>query len=146
MAEIEHSEVDNSQRHPKVFASVQTKDSCFLLRDNSFAFVRQENAARTFACEILHQRHTKPLFHQPCSSGLLNIVCIGNGQVRMKKCTTARKGSVPEGGLPPTGNWWFCPHTPHTPSTWSGTHILRLNFLILLARFRQLDSIKDHHN
>lgn len=66
LSEIEQSEVDNSQRHSKVFASVK------------------ENADGTFACEILHQRNTSPLFHQLCSSGLLNIVCIGNGCVRMK--------------------------------------------------------------
>ncbi len=84
LSEMEQSEVDNSQRHPKVFASVKEKDSCFLLRDNSFAFVRQKNEDGTFVCDILRQRHTSPLFHQPCSSGLLNIVCIGNGHVRMK--------------------------------------------------------------
>lgn len=84
LSELEHSEVDKSQRHPKVFASVKEKDSCFLLRDKSFAFVGQKNADGTFACEIVHQRRTSPLFHQPCSSGLVNIVCIGNGHVRMK--------------------------------------------------------------
>ncbi len=84
LSEIEHSEVNKSKMHSKVFASVKERDSCFLLRDDRFAFVRQKNADGTFACEILHQRHTSPLFHQPCSSGLLNIVCIGNGQVRMK--------------------------------------------------------------
>ncbi|KAI2645238.1 Cell cycle checkpoint protein RAD17 [Labeo rohita] len=84
LSEIEQSEVDSSQRHPKVFVSDKEKDSCFLLRDNSFAFVRQKNADGTFACEILRQCHTSPLFQQPCSSGLLNIVCIGNGRVRMK--------------------------------------------------------------
>ena len=68
----------------EVFASVKERDSCFLLKDDRFAFVKQKNADDTFDCEILHQRHTSPLFRQPCSSGLLNIVCIGNGQVGMK--------------------------------------------------------------
>ena len=81
LAELDHSEVDNSQRHPQVFASVKQKDSCFLLRDNNFTFVQQKNADGTFACEILRQSHTSPLFQQPCTSGLLNIVCIGNGPV-----------------------------------------------------------------
>lgn len=82
LSEIEHSEV--KKRKMQVFVSVKERDSCFLLEDERFAFVRQKNADGTLACQILHQRHTSPLFHQPCSSGLLNIVCIGNGQVRMK--------------------------------------------------------------
>ena len=84
LSEIEHSEVNKSKMHPKVFASVKERDRCFLLKDETFAFVRQKNADGTLACQILHQRYTSPLFYQPCSSGLVNIVCIGNRQVRMK--------------------------------------------------------------
>ena len=70
--------------HPKVFVSVKERDSCFPLEDERFALVHQKNAEGALACQILHQHHTSTLFHQPCSSGLVNIVCIGNGQVRMK--------------------------------------------------------------
>lgn len=118
LSELEHSEVDKSQRHPKVFASVKEKGSCFLLRDKSFAFVCQKNADGTFACEIVRQRHTSPLFHQPCSSGLSMH---RKWSCQDENCTTARKGSVPEGGLPPTRSWWFCPHTPFA-MVWN-THI-----------------------
>ncbi|KAL2095482.1 hypothetical protein ACEWY4_010201 [Coilia grayii] len=84
LSEMEHSEVSTSKKKPEVFASVKERDCCFLLRDDRFAFIRQKNADGTFACETLHQRHTSPLFDQPCSSGLLNIMCLRNGQVRMK--------------------------------------------------------------
>ena len=84
LAELEQSEVSLTTSKPKKIASVKTKDCCFLLKDGRFAFIRQQNADGSFECEILHQRHTSPLFRQPCSSGLLDIVCTRNGQVRMR--------------------------------------------------------------
>lgn len=84
LSEIEHSKLYTSKTPAKAFVSVKEKDSCFLLRDESFAFVRQKNVDGTLACEILDQCHTSPLFRQPCSSKLLNIVYTGNGQGRMK--------------------------------------------------------------
>ena len=80
LSEIEHSQSDTSKRQKKVFISVKERDSCFLLRDESFAFIRQENADRTLLCDILHQRHTSPLFQTPCSSKLINIVCTRDPQ------------------------------------------------------------------
>lgn len=68
-----------------MFASVKEKDCYFLLSDERSAFIREKNADVTFACEILNQRHTSPLFYEPCSSKLLNIVCTENGQGRMKR-------------------------------------------------------------
>ncbi|XP_061597513.1 uncharacterized protein LOC133460763 isoform X3 [Cololabis saira] len=84
LAELEHSGVNMSATKPRKFASIKTKDCCFLLKDQQFAFIRQQNADGSFECEILHQRHTSPFFSQPCSSGLLDIVCTANGQVRMR--------------------------------------------------------------
>lgn len=68
-----------------VLASLREKDSCFLLKDESFAFIQEKNPDGTFECTILNQRYTTTLFHQPCSSKFLNIVCTGNGQGRMKR-------------------------------------------------------------
>lgn len=100
LSEIEHSEVNKSETHPKVFVSVKERDSCFLLKDETFAFVWQKNADGTLACQILQQRHTSPLFHQPCSSGLVNIVCIGNGQVRVKNGLLCEKDLFRKVALP----------------------------------------------
>lgn len=84
LAEIEQSQLNTIRKHPKAIVSVKEKDSCFLLKDKRFAFVRQKNADGTLACEILDQRHTSLLFDKPCRSDLLNIVCT-NGQGRMEK-------------------------------------------------------------
>lgn len=84
LSEIEHSEMTMRKISPKLTTSVRDRDRCFLLRDDRFAFLQQKNADGTFACRILHQRHTSPLFSQPCSSGLINIVCL-KGVVRMKQ-------------------------------------------------------------
>ncbi|XP_063061794.1 uncharacterized protein si:dkey-242h9.3 isoform X6 [Engraulis encrasicolus] len=86
LTEREHSAVKNHKTRPQVFISAKERDSCFLLENDRFAFVQRKNADGTLACKILHQRHTSPLFHQPCSSALLNVVCIGSGHVTMKNC------------------------------------------------------------
>lgn len=89
LSEIEHAENNNlgKTQHATqpVLASLKEKDSCFLLKDESFAFIQEKNADGTFVCKILNQRYTTTLFHQPCSSKLLNIVCTRNGQGRMKR-------------------------------------------------------------
>lgn len=93
LAEIEQVQERKmpSNTQPKVFNSVKEKDSCFLLRDESFAFIREKNADGTFVCEIVNQRHTSTLFKQPCSSKLLNIVYMGNGLGRTKRGVLCEK-------------------------------------------------------
>lgn len=57
LSEMEHIEVNRNKRNCNTTVTHKRRDCCFLLRDDTFAFVEEKNEDGTFACEILHQRH-----------------------------------------------------------------------------------------
>jgi hypothetical protein len=75
LAEREISKGDNI-RISSTYTTVSAKqrNSCFMLYNESFAFVREKRENGHFLCEILQQRHCDNFFTVPCESKLINIV------------------------------------------------------------------------
>ncbi|KAL1268706.1 hypothetical protein QQF64_034069 [Cirrhinus molitorella] len=83
LVEIEHAQGNSSAQpkaKPQMYISSKRRDSCFLLEDESFAFVQERRGDGTAVCDVVKHRHTVDLFDKPCPSKLLNIAYIGNGR------------------------------------------------------------------
>jgi hypothetical protein len=61
--------------HPKMKATSQLRDSCFLTRENDYAFVKRVRGPGSYDCQILSKVHVEPLFLDPCNS--LTVLSIG---------------------------------------------------------------------
>ena len=86
MQERKNAEVTGVKQKP-TFSVISTKErnSCFLLKDGSYAFVKEKrDNNKTLVCQILKQEQTENYFTQPCDSKLLNIVLVKSRQ-RMKR-------------------------------------------------------------
>ena len=69
--------------HPVNRVRANTRDGCFLLEDNNYAFVQTVLNDGEYRCEILNKRFLAPLFNDPCDSRLLHI---GVAQDFRQKC------------------------------------------------------------
>lgn len=58
--------------------STKTRNGCFLLLNEDFAFIKEKKNDGKLLCDIIHQRETHNLFTEPCASKLINIVYIDN--------------------------------------------------------------------
>ena len=88
LVEIEHAQGNSTAQpkaKPQMYISSKRRDSCFLLEDESFAFVQERRGDGTVVCDVVKQRHTVDLFDKPCPSNLLNIAYIGNGRRLRRK-------------------------------------------------------------
>lgn len=84
--EMEAADVMCIKQQP-TFKVISTKErnSCFLLKDGSFAFVKEKrDSNKTLVCQILRPDQTENFFTSPCNSKLLNIVFYNRHQ-RMKR-------------------------------------------------------------
>ncbi|XP_038062953.1 uncharacterized protein LOC119733615 [Patiria miniata] len=63
------------------YISVKRKDSCFLLRTEQFAFVKEKRDDGYCVCDITRKRHLENLFTRPCQSMLLNIAFITDDNI-----------------------------------------------------------------
>jgi hypothetical protein len=56
--------------------SCKKKDSCFLLFNEDFAFVKEKRDDGKLVCDIVRQRDTRNFFDKPCESKFVNIVYV----------------------------------------------------------------------
>lgn len=59
--------------HVHITISTKKKDSCFLLKNGKFAFVREKRADKQFLCDVFGQTTLENLFENPCCSMFVNI-------------------------------------------------------------------------
>ena len=64
--------------------STKTRNSCFLLQNECYAFVIEKRNNGTMLCDILPQNKTENYFSKPCESKLLNIAFVKSDQ-RMRR-------------------------------------------------------------
>ena len=78
------TELHNSKLNPyagktvKTNVSTNTRDMCFLLQNEDFAFVKEKRSDGKFLCDVISQGSMYNLFERPCNSKLLNIVFVRN--------------------------------------------------------------------
>ncbi len=68
-----------------MYLSTKQRDSCFLMEDDTFAFVQERGGRGTVLCDVIKQGNTAEFFDMPSLSKLLNIVYIRDGRVFKKK-------------------------------------------------------------
>lgn len=67
--------------------STKLKDSCFMLKDNNYAFVVDcKDQSERLVCEVVSEQSTQSFFDIPADSKLFNIVYIDNSTRRGKRC------------------------------------------------------------
>lgn len=64
--------------------STKLRNSCFLLNNGCYAFVKEKRENSTLVCDILEQSKTENYFSHPCESKLLNIAFVRTHQ-RMQR-------------------------------------------------------------
>ncbi|XP_022111442.1 uncharacterized protein LOC110990667 [Acanthaster planci] len=81
MMESEEAGADKAVHRNHLHISVKRKDSCFLLRTEQFAFVKEKRNDGHWVCDITRKRHLQNLFTRPCQSMLFNIAFITNDNI-----------------------------------------------------------------
>lgn len=59
--------------------STKYKDSCFMLENEDFAFLKEKKDSGYYACDVVSQTFTENFFTEPCDSKLINIVFMNKG-------------------------------------------------------------------
>lgn len=65
--------------------STNCKDSCFLLANNDYAFVKERRPDGHFVCDVIKFEHTENFYTSPCNSKILNIVYTSEQNLRRRK-------------------------------------------------------------
>ncbi len=77
MVEQAYSRTSDMQKpRPLPCVSVKLRDSCFLLKDDSVAFVKEKRPDGTLVCSVIPDRRASNLFEKPCQSKLLHIAFV----------------------------------------------------------------------
>ena len=66
--------------------STSQKDSCVVLHDDSYAFVKEKKDNGTLLVDILRKKSLHPIYREPCSSLLINV-----GTTNLKRTQMTRK-------------------------------------------------------
>ncbi|XP_063419233.1 uncharacterized protein LOC134702069 isoform X1 [Mytilus trossulus] len=74
IVEMDKSKCRKSTKSIHVYVSKKKKDSCFLLANGKFAFVKEKRENKRYLCDVISQSHLENFFKNPCDSKLLNIV------------------------------------------------------------------------
>jgi hypothetical protein len=65
--------------HPKMKATSQLRDSCFLTRENDYAFVKRVRGPGSYDCQILSKDNVELLFLEPCNSKTVLSIGLARG-------------------------------------------------------------------
>ena len=89
MSEIENAKkgiIKHQETRQETCFSICTKgkDCCFMLHNESFAFVKEKRQDGTLVCDVLSQKDTRDFFKKPCESRLLNIVYVQRKRTKTK--------------------------------------------------------------
>ena len=88
--ELEKANTRISCNKQRTYISSRMRDSCFLLRNNEYAFVK-EKQEKGFVCDVLKEQYTQSFFKKPCDSKMLNIVYIKNLRDNTRRKLLERK-------------------------------------------------------
>lgn len=69
--------ISNLARAP-FFMSTKERNCCFLLKDDSFAFIRERRQNGQLLCDVVNMEYLDNFYERPCASKLLNIALIRN--------------------------------------------------------------------
>ena len=78
IVEMEKSKVRYRPKkmHMHMHISTKKKDSCFLLKNKKFAFVKEKRENKSYVCDVVSQQNVDSFFENPCDSKLLNIAVL----------------------------------------------------------------------
>lgn len=82
ITEMDNSKLKHISNSVHSFVSTKKKDGCFMLKTNSFVFVREKGPDEKYVCDVISQRNTESFFTEPCDSKLVNIVMLKNINLR----------------------------------------------------------------
>lgn len=82
------AKISSTQPYNKI--AVNTKDSCFLLADKKFAFVREIRSRGQFLCDVVDLHNLENIFTTPADSKTFNI-CYCRNIERIRKRTLVEK-------------------------------------------------------
>ena len=85
LAELDNSAYKSAGKESFTPISTRTRDMCFMLQDEQFAFVKEKRPDGTFVCDVLSLRNMDNFFEHPCKSKLLNIAFVNNLQHGTKR-------------------------------------------------------------
>lgn len=74
------------KKTPHMHVSTRKRDCCFLLVDDSIAFLREKRPDGTLLCDVIQEHQTSDFFETPCNSKLLNIFFVQNISRNAKRC------------------------------------------------------------
>ncbi|KAK9535820.1 hypothetical protein VZT92_008176 [Zoarces viviparus] len=86
-----HKRPTRRQKQICRYVSAKTRDCCFLLKDDSYAFVLEKRADSTLVADVIRQDDTQDLFESPCKSKLFDIVYVISPIEKAKSCLLQRK-------------------------------------------------------
>lgn len=92
--ELKHYSRKSSNKFKFTHVSSKPKDSCFILADNKFAFIKEVRDDGNLVCDIISEQHVKQFFNSPADSKLFNIVRIKDIDCHAKRCLVKREKLV----------------------------------------------------
>lgn len=91
LEELKHCSRKVANKCRFTHVSVKSKDSCFVLNDNKFAFVKEiRDDGNQLVCDIVSEHRVDNFFNCPAKSKLFNIVFIQNIARHVKRCMVQR--------------------------------------------------------
>lgn len=78
ITEIDMSRTKHSTKLRCLYVSTNKKDSCLLLKNEDFAFVKERRPGKKYVCDVIGQHHLSSFFTKPCDSKLINIAVAKN--------------------------------------------------------------------
>lgn len=76
--ELERTTVKPWMNVSTTYLSTKRKDSCLLLKDQSFAFLQEKRENGELICKVVSQQRLENLFINPCESKLINVAVVKN--------------------------------------------------------------------
>lgn len=80
----QHNQSDPSFSRNYTAISTKLKDSCFLLSNSKYAFVK-EKQGESLLCDVISNRHTESFFGTPADSKIFDIVLVRKVEERAKR-------------------------------------------------------------
>lgn len=78
LTELENARCRRIPKKLHLFTSTRKKDSCFMLKNNRIAFIKEKRDDRKYVCEILSRRSLGSFFSNPSDSRLINVYFVAS--------------------------------------------------------------------